>query len=307
MVTQRTPASTSRRAIRHPWPSELRPYSSRSGSGSVWMSNAALAADDVIRSNALAEAPDRPGVAVGRPPRRCAGSGRRRPSSSRRDSSRASSRAGGGTMSGTAKSGAFGSASITNGAADGAEVGRAGARVHLRQTDVRRHRAPGPSFRAMTDPSAGRWLFGLRPGVERGRRVVAGQHVVVGRGRGRNCRGGTNGSATPCPSARRAAACARRPGCPARWSDRLELAAELGRRVGLEVPGVDGAQAAVEEDEDQRHVLCRLSRRGGGRGLPPGWEASAPCRTGWPLPGAAGRGQNAIAEGSFLSHHRAPP
>ena len=43
--------------------------------------------------------------------------------------------------------------------------------------------------------------------------------------------------------------------------DRPELAAELGRGVGLQVPGVDGAQAAVQEDEDQRDVAGRLAPR----------------------------------------------
>ena len=49
--------------------------------------------------------------------------------------------------------------------------------------------------------------------------------------------------------------------------DRLELAAELGRRIGLQVPGVDGAEPAVQEQEDQRNVLRRLPLVGG-PGLP---------------------------------------
>ena len=39
----------------------------------------------------------------------------------------------------------------------------------------------------------------------------------------------------------------------------LEVAAELGRGVGLQVPGVDGAQAAVQEEEDERDILRRLA------------------------------------------------
>ena len=45
--------------------------------------------------------------------------------------------------------------------------------------------------------------------------------------------------------------------------DRVELAAELGRRVGLHVQRVDRAQPAVQEDEDQRHVVLVANFAGG--------------------------------------------
>ena len=46
--------------------------------------------------------------------------------------------------------------------------------------------------------------------------------------------------------------------------DRLELAAELGRGVGLQVEGVDGAQPAVQEEEDERDIARRLAVIRGG-------------------------------------------
>src|SRR5207244_13097303 len=38
-----------------------------------------------------------------------------------------------------------------------------------------------------------------------------------------------------------------------------EVAAKLGRGVGLHVPGVDGAEAAVQEEKNERHVARRTS------------------------------------------------
>ena len=41
--------------------------------------------------------------------------------------------------------------------------------------------------------------------------------------------------------------------------DRLELAAELRRRIGLEVEGIDGTQPAVQKEKDQRDIARRLA------------------------------------------------
>ena len=46
-VTNETPASTSRRASRHDWPTVVRPYFSRTASGSSFIRNAAWAALEV--------------------------------------------------------------------------------------------------------------------------------------------------------------------------------------------------------------------------------------------------------------------
>src|SRR6516164_7031146 len=38
-----------------------------------------------------------------------------------------------------------------------------------------------------------------------------------------------------------------------------EFAAKFDGGVGLHVPGVDGAKAAVQEQEDERNIACRLT------------------------------------------------
>ena len=106
----------------------------------------------------------------------------------------------------------------------------------------------------MIEPCAGRWLFGDRFGIEAGLREVAGEHVVVGR------------AVVGVVMAERAdqRELVHLPGRARQvladldaghvGGDGLELAAKLGGRVGLQVPGVDGAQAAVQEQEDQRDI-----------------------------------------------------
>ena len=71
----------------------------------------------------------------------------------------------GGIRSGTAKFGAFGSASITNGAwlaprYAGPPLGWSFGSATYAGTDPR-----GPSVREIIDPTHGRWLFGLRFGL----------------------------------------------------------------------------------------------------------------------------------------------
>jgi hypothetical protein len=38
-----------------------------------------------------------------------------------------------------------------------------------------------------------------------------------------------------------------------------KLAAKLDRCVGLEIPSVDGAEAAVQKKKDKRDIFCRLT------------------------------------------------
>src|SRR5262245_45752635 len=117
MVTHRTPASTRRRAIKQHCPSECRPYAARRFSGSAAMSNALLASGDIISSNAFFwNSPTASAFRLSFPSS-AFGNGSRPSRRALRLSSRAAGTLNGGSTSGTLKSGAFGSASIPNGAA----------------------------------------------------------------------------------------------------------------------------------------------------------------------------------------------
>ena len=145
----------------------------------------------------------------------------------------------------------------------GAEIGRAGAGVHLGQADVGRHGTARPEG-AGDDGAVGRPLVvGVERRVEAGRREIAGQHVVVG---GAvvgvvMAEGADEGDLVHLPGHARqmfADADAGDVGV-----DGVEIAAELDRGVRLEVPRVDGAEAAVQEEEDERDIFRRLTGLGG--------------------------------------------
>jgi hypothetical protein len=149
----------------------------------------------------------------------------------------------------------------------GAEIRRSGARVHLRQADEGRHGALGAEL-AGDDGTVRRPLVvRLQVGIEAGLREVAGEDVVVGGAVvGVMVAEGTDerelvhllGDARQVLANLDAAYIG---------VDRLELAAELGGRVGLEVPGVHRAETAMEENEDERNVRWPLALLGGA-GLP---------------------------------------
>ena len=246
MVTHRTPASTSRRAIRQHWPSECRPYSSRSLSGSAWMSNAFFACRRGHQVERLvAERADAP-----RPARLAFASAALWKRSTVSSSSLAVVEAVAGDGRGRHE--------VRHAEVRGVRVGVDDERrvARRRGTPARRSGAPSAARRrpaptraarassATTEPTARPLVVRVQVRVEPGRGEVAGEDVVVGRAVVRVVVPERADQRElvhlPWPTFGRCS----QTWTPGTWSSiGLELAAELGRRVRLQVERVDGGSA----------------------------------------------------------------
>ena len=140
------------------------------------------------------------------------------------------------------------------GDAGGAEVGGPAAGVHVGKADVGRDAAARAEFVADVGTEGGVLVVGLEAAVEAGGGMMPGEHVmisaaVVGISMGEGANLGEllhdAGDAREVFADSNAGEVG---------GDGAEVAADVGGSVGLEVEGVDGAQAALEEDVDEGEV-----------------------------------------------------
>src|SRR5690348_10118166 len=137
--------------------------------------------------------------------------------------------------------------------------------MHFRQTHVGRYRAPRPQLAGDDRPVRGALIIRLLSGIEARLWEITGEHVMIGRT--------MIGVVMPERANKRELVHLPRRArlvladLNARYigGDWLELPAKLRRCIRLEVPGVHGAQAAVQEQEDKRYIFRRapLFRRPG--------------------------------------------
>ena len=179
-ITQRVPASISRRAIRHDWPSVCRPYSSRIASGSAEMSKAVrvvgrrheverllLERAQGLRAGVCAErgplAVTVDPVEQGPPMVQPAGVDRQRRE-----------------QIGNGKAGRARVSFGHEGGRRRTEVRRTGRVVHLEDGDIRRHGSDRPALAGDDRSVRGPLVVRLQVRIEPGRGGIAGEHVMVG-------------------------------------------------------------------------------------------------------------------------------
>ena len=137
------------------------------------------------------------------------------------------------------------------------EISRSARVVHLRQTHVRRHRA-ARAERFGDNRSVSRIVVvRFQTAVEAGSRCVARQHVVV-----RRAMAGI--VVSEVSQQRESVGDFRKPRCVLTdlhprhdRVDRFELAPKLGRGVRFQVERINGAQSALQKQDDQRNIVSR--------------------------------------------------